>query len=84
MAGCFTRQPDGQAAGRERRAFTLVNMVDPGERKRNRATVSFAGPVRLRIWSYGEPRELEVEKSGPPSSTAAREFLWKYCNTFAG
>ena len=66
MAGCFTRQPDGQAAGRERRAFTLVNMVDPGERKRNRATVSFAGPVRLRIWSYGEPRELEVEKEWSP------------------
>ena len=75
MAGCFTRQPDGQAAGRERRALALVNMVDPGERKRNRATVSFAGRCACASGPMASRGGLEVEKrSGPPSSTAAREF----------
>lgn len=53
MAGCFA---DG-----EKKAFTLVNMIDPGKRQKNRAEVFFAEPVRLRVWTFGEPKEIQAD-----------------------
>ena len=55
LAGCFER--DGA------RAFTLVNAEDPGKRVSCTASVEFSRPVTLRVWAWGEPSEVEVQKS---------------------
>lgn len=52
MAGCFSHG--------EKRAFTLVNMTDPGKGLSNEATVAFSQALDLRLWRHGEPQELKA------------------------
>lgn len=54
MAGCFEN--------RKKRAFSLVNMIDPGKRQANTASVCFSHPVQLRVWNFGIPYEIDIEK----------------------
>jgi hypothetical protein len=56
MAGCFEKE-GGQ------KAFTLVNVIDPGRRQGNRAEVKFASPVMLRVYDKGVPTEARAKDS---------------------
>ena len=52
LMGCFT---DG-----EKKAFTLVNMEDPGTKRANKAVVTFDAPKKLLIHGKDGSRELET------------------------
>lgn len=54
LMGCFTQG--------EKRAFTLVNMEDPGRNRANRACVRFDGSQRLMV--HGKDGSRQVETSG--------------------
>lgn len=54
LMGCFTQG--------EKRAFTLVNMEDPGRNRANRACVRFDGSRRLMV--HGKDGSRQVETSG--------------------
>ena len=54
LMGCFTQG--------EKRAFTLVNMEDPGRGRANRACVRFAGSQRLMV--HGKDGSNPVETDG--------------------
>ncbi len=56
LAGCFVKD-SGE------KAFTLVNALDPGLRRRNRAVVEFDRPVRLRVYDKGVPAIVETDGS---------------------
>ena len=52
LMGCFTQG--------EKRAFTLVNMEDPGRKRANRACVNFDGPKTLMVHGKDGSRQVET------------------------
>ena len=54
LMGCFEQG--------EKKAFTLVNMEDPGRRRKNKATVTFEGPRTLLI--HGKDGSVQVQTAG--------------------